>query len=134
MLQIIQWPIPDTKRIWGNSGFYWQQWMSYQIHCFSFVHLFFPHHWHSLWLAGLALKMGLCSGKWLKSIIIFIISTMKIILSMLSRVDGWNVWKRHPDIFPLTLRGEKKSMPALCFYFTNNLFSPCPLDLRKSCM
>lgn len=28
--------------------------------------------------------------------------------------------------------GKKIYMPVLCFYFKNNLFSPCPLDLRKA--
>lgn len=55
----------------------------------------------------------------------------KLCSSMLSGVDGWDVWKQHPGIFPHP--EEKKYIPVLFFfYFTNNLFFLCLLELTKA--
>ena len=56
----------------------------------------------------------------------------KLCSSMLSGVDGWNVWKQHLGIFPLTLRKKNTYQCYFFFYFTNNLFFLCPLELTKA--
>lgn len=94
-----------TKQSFANSGFYGWQWMSCLTHCLSFAHLFFLYagicYCHT---AKLTLKMSFCSGKWLKSIIIFVILTMNIMFAHAL----WSWWlENNIQTFSFSPQGKK---------------------------